>query len=301
MRQSSTPAPPADAVTATTDPATPAVVGWTCLACRWVNVSTVAPCGGCGRRFADQFETARPAMSPRLHAIAVGAREFGLVFVLFVAWRLATGFSLTHGTGAIARGRDLWNLERRLRLPSEAWVQRGVIAHPIVVQSLDVFYLAAHVGGLAIFLGWLFLRHRDSYNRWRNVVVAFTAIALAIQLVSIAPPRLVPGLGLVDTAARYHQSAYAGPGSSFTDQLSTMPSIHVGWALIVALAVITASTSRYRWWIVLHPVVTIYVVVATANHFWLDAVAAAAIVGVVLGLERVVSRCRSGHAPSHRR
>jgi hypothetical protein len=274
--------------------------GWTCLACRQLNTSPTDLCDGCGRRFADQFETARPVLGPRFQAFVLGARELGFVFVLFVAWRLATGFSLTHDTGAVARGRDLWKLERRLHLPSEAWVQRGVIGHPLVVQLLDIFYLAAHVGGLAIFLVWLYLCHREAYSRWRNVVVAFTAIALAIQLVSIAPPRLVPGLGLVDTAARYHQSVYAGLGSSFTDQVSTMPSIHVGWAVIVALAVISASSSKYRWWVVLHPVITVYVVVATANHFWLDAAAAVLIVLVVLGLAALLSRCRSGPEPSRR-
>jgi hypothetical protein len=265
---------------------------WTCLACRWANPVAADLCGGCGRRFADQFETAQPIISARLRSLALGARELGIVFVLFIGWRLATGFSLTHGDGAFTRGRDIWQFERDIHLPSEVWVQRGVLAHPIVVRALDLFYLSAHLGGLAIFLCWLFLRHRDQYSRWRNVIVGFTVIALAVQLVSIAPPRLLPG-------ASYHQSAYTGLGSGFADQLSTMPSIHVGWAMIIAIAVISASRSRYRWWVIAHPVVTVYVVVATANHFWLDAVAAIAIVGVVLAIQAAITRRRSRREPSH--
>jgi hypothetical protein len=277
------------------------VRGWTCLACRSANDGSATSCVGCGRRYADQFATARPVMSNRLRAATVAGRELGIMFVLFVGWRLASGHSLTHGPGAFTRGRQVWDLERRLHLPSEAWIQRGVLGHPVIVRALDVFYLSAHVGGLVIFLVWLFVRHRDRYSHWRAVVVASTAIALAIQVVSVAPPRLVPGLGLVDTAARYHLSVYGGPGGSITDQLSSMPSIHVAWAVIVAVAVIQECRSRYRWLVLLHPIVTTYVVVATANHYWLDAVAAVAVVAAVLVGQRFVSRCRSGRPPSHRR
>ncbi len=68
-------------------------------------------------------------------------------------------------------------------------------------------------------------------------------------------------------------------------QLSSMPSIHVGWAIAIAIAVITVSKSKWRWLIVLHPIATCYAVVATANHFWLDGVAAAILLGIVLAAE----------------
>ncbi len=261
---------------------------WICLACGTSNPAAAAICAGCGRRFADQFETARPLVSQRLRSIALGARELGIVFVLYLLWQLGTGLSLTHSHGAFARARAIWRLERDLHLPSEVWVQRAILAHHTLVRALDLFYLSAHVGSLAIFLPWLFLLHRDHYKGWRNVLVGVTAISLAIQLVSIAPPRLLPSLGFVDTATRYHQSVYTGLGSGLTDQLSTMPSIHVAWAVIVACAVVSVSRNRYRWWVIAHPILTVYVVVATANHFWLDAAAATVIVGVVLAIQRAL-------------
>jgi hypothetical protein len=70
------------------------------------------------------------------------------------------------------------------------------------------------------------------------------------------------------------------------DQFSAMPSVHVGWALIVAIAVITASRSRWRWAAAAYPALTLLVVVLTANHFWLDGVAAALLVLGALGLQR---------------
>jgi hypothetical protein len=65
-----------------------------------------------------------------------------------------------------------------------------------------------------------------------------------------------------------------------------MPSVHVGWSIIVAVAVITASRSRWRWLAVLYPMLTTLVVVVTANHYWLDGVAAGLLVVGALGLQK---------------
>jgi hypothetical protein len=66
-----------------------------------------------------------------------------------------------------------------------------------------------------------------------------------------------------------------------------MPSVHVGWALIVAIAIITATRSRWRWLAVLYPALTTLIVVVTANHFWFDGIAAAILVVLAVLLERV--------------
>ena len=81
----------------------------------------------------------------------------------------------------------------------------------------------------------------------RATVALFAGVSLLIQLIPVAPPRLLPGTGLVDTAARYRQGGSVGAAASDADEFSAMPSVHVGWALIVAIAVITASRSRWRW------------------------------------------------------
>ena len=73
-----------------------------------------------------------------------------------------------------------------------------------------------------------------------------------------------------------------------------MPSVHVGWALIVAFAVITVSRSRWRWLAAGYPLLTLLVVVVTANHFWLDGVAAAVLVAAALAAQRMARQLRSG-------
>jgi hypothetical protein len=245
-------------------------------------------CTSCGRPFGEGLAPAPSATVPSARRWVAVVRELVVLNVLFIAWRIVGHISLWHAAGAFSRGRTLWHLERLLRLPSEATLQRQVLGHPTLDRALNGYYEFAHAGLLVVMLLWLLLRHRDSYAKWRNVVVAFTAVSLAIGLLPVAPPRLVPQLHLVDLADRFHQSVYGALGSGITDQLSCLPSVHVGWAVIVALAVVTVSRSRWRWLAVLHPLVTAYVVVVTANHYWLDGVAALVVLAGVLLASRAM-------------
>ena len=266
---------------------------WVCPTCRQGNPMDADGCG-CGFTFAavlrEQAEAIEVATRRRgtdsaaPSKVGVVVREIAVVVGLFLLWRLASFISLSDTGGAFARGRWIWELERHLHVPSELGVQAGLLGHPTAVQLVNLFYLAAHLGSLVIFLPWMFIRHREHYRRWRNIIATFTAVSLLIQLVSVAPPRLLPQFGFVDTGALYHQSAYHDLGPGMIGQLASMPSIHVGWAVAIAIAVIMVSTSKWRWLVVAQPIATMYAVVATANHFWLDGVAAAGLVVAVIAV-----------------
>jgi hypothetical protein len=264
---------------------------WVCPACRHANPVEADLCDGCGVSFISLLRgapTTSPADVPAVHLtppalgkVVTAVREIGIVLGLILLWKLASAISLGDTAAAFGRGSRILQLEQTLRLPSELRVQSGLLAHPDLVRVVNLFYLVAHIGSLAIFLPWMFIRHRPQYRRWRNIIAVFTGVSLLIQLVSVAPPRLLPQFGFVDTAARYHESAYTHLGQGLTGQLSSMPSIHVGWAIAIAMAVISTSTSRWRWLVLAQPILTTYAVVATANHFWLDCVAAAGLVLIV--------------------
>jgi len=119
-------------------------------------------------------------------------------------------------------------------------------------------------------------------------------------LVPVAPPRLIH-VGMVDTASSYGQSVYAVTGQLGADQYSAMPSVHVAWAFLVAVAVIGATRSQWRWLILLHTAATLYVVVVTANHFWLDGVVAVALLGISLAIQVVSRRIVMRRRPLTRR
>jgi PAP2 superfamily len=218
--------------------------------------------------------------------------EASLLFGLYGLWQFAGSFTVMSQAGAVSRGRWLWHAERILQLPSETSVQRLFLAHPVLIQAFNLYYDTLHFALLGVCLVWLYVRHRDAYPAIRNTVALFTGASLLIQLVPVAPPRLLPGTGLVDTAVRYGQSVYSWHGGFNADEFSAMPSVHVGWALIVAVAVITASRRRWRWLAAGYPVLTMLVVVVTANHFWLDGIVSVLLVALVLVVQRLVQTVR---------
>jgi hypothetical protein len=201
--------------------------------------------------------------------------EVSLVCALFALWQLANRVTRGHIGGGLARGRALWHAERVVGVPSERLLQQLILPHHWLVRLTNDYYDYAHLTGMFVFLVWFWLAHRDRYPRWRNTLALFTAMSLLVQMVSFAPPRLIGHTGLIDTAAVYGQSVYSVIGSGIADQYAAMPSIHVGWALLISFAVVTSSTTRFRWVFALHGPITIFVVVATANHYWFDAVGAA--------------------------
>ena len=216
------------------------------------------------------------------------ARETAVVLGLYALWQYAGTLALLHVSGAVDRGRWNADFQNRVHLPSELTVQHLVLHSALLAQALNIFYATMHFPGMIAFLIWMFVRHRGNYPQVRNTMVLVTGAALAIQLVPVAPPRLTPGLGFVDTGQLFHQAVYPRVGAPGPDQLSAMPSVHVAWALLVALGVVVFSTSRWRWWIVAHPFMTILAVVATANHWWLDGIVAAQLIGIAIVLERVL-------------
>jgi hypothetical protein len=200
--------------------------------------------------------------------------EASIVAALYSVWQLIGTIVTTGSVGAIAHGRWVLSAEKWMHLPSELSWQRTILGNRLLVEASNVFYAVVHVPALGIFLVWLFLRHRDQYPEIRNVLAILTLACFVIHLIPVAPPRLLGGTGFVDTGLRYHQSVYGPVGTGISDQVSAMPSVHIAWAALIAWGVIKVSSSRWRWLILLHPVLTMVVVVVTANHFWLDGLVA---------------------------
>jgi hypothetical protein len=200
--------------------------------------------------------------------------EVAILIGLYGMWQLAGSISVMGGEDGLARGRRIWDIERTLHLPGEATVQSAFLPHPWLVQFFNWYYVLAHYNVLLLMLAWLFWRHRDRYREARTVIGLTTFACLAVQLVPVAPPRLIGGHGIVDTAMRYGQSVYGPVGQGFSDQYSAMPSVHIAWSSAVAFFVWRATKSRWRYLGVAHALLTWIVVVVTGNHYWLDGVVA---------------------------
>ena len=226
-------------------------------------------------------------------------REAGVVVGLYALWQLAGNLARGGYQQAIAQGQWIWRTERALRLPGEVDVQRLLLPHPLLSEIANIYYATMHFGVLIAMLIWLFARHRDGYPGVRNAMAASTAICLLVSFIPVAPPRMLPGDGIVDLAARYGESVYAAVGSPRAPtSCRPCPRSMLPGRIIVAWAVITRSTSRWRWLILLHPVITVFVVVGTGNHYWADAIVAAAIDAAVISTVALLTqRLRAARVP----
>ena len=224
-------------------------------------------------------------------------RELVLVVALLAVYKYGRFLGKGHVETALHNARDVIGLERSLGVFSEARLQDLVLGNRSVVWFLNVYYLVAHVAVTAAAFVWLYARHPQGYRRFRNVMIAITLAGMFVHLVlPLAPPRMFPRLGFVDTAKVVGPASYGAgsPYKGFANQFAAMPSLHFGWALVIAWAVIVAAGihSRWRYLVILHPVLTLAAIVLTANHYWLDAVVATILFGLALVVDHLLERHR---------
>ncbi|MFF4099380.1 phosphatase PAP2 family protein [Streptomyces sp. NPDC001903] len=236
-----------------------------------------------------------PAASPRRRLI----RELLLVAGLFAVYKAGRMLSTDRTEEAFRNAGRIWDAERTLHLPGEGAVQRLLLHGDALVHTANTYYAAVHFPATALFLIWLYVRRPGHYLWARRVLAVLTGAALALHLAfPLAPPRMLGAAHLVDTAQVYGPSVYrAAPATdTMANQFAAMPSLHFGWALMLALGMIAATRSRLRVLWLLHPLVTLLVVVGTANHYWLDAIVATVLLGGAL-LVVPRPRVRAGSLP----
>ncbi|HYU85031.1 MAG TPA: phosphatase PAP2 family protein [Kribbellaceae bacterium] len=212
--------------------------------------------------------------------------EVLLLGSMYVVYSIGRIYAAGHSASAFDDAHRLVGWERDLGLPNEATLQHAFLHLPHLAQIANGFYAWVHFPLTAAVLIWLSVRCPVAYKGVRSTLMALTGLALIGHTVfPLAPPRMLPGLGWVDTGIRFGQSVY-GPStdSGMANQFAAMPSLHVGWAALVAIAMITVTRSRLRWLWIAHPVITFAVVVLTANHYWLDGIVALALLACCLPL-----------------
>ncbi len=220
----------------------------------------------------------------------LSAQELALVASLYSVWRLARVLPLAQDEGAIDRARQIVRFQNTLHMPTELSLQHLVLRHDWLARFSNYYYAIVHVPALVAFLVWLFVRDRERYPRWRNALAIMTGFCVIIRFIRVAPPRFLPDLGYIDLATHYGLSLYGPVGTGVSDQFAAMPSIHVGWAALVSFGIVAVSTSRWRWLFLLHLALTMVVVSATGNHWWMDGIVAIVLLGIALAIDSGVRR-----------
>ncbi|MFD7863360.1 phosphatase PAP2 family protein [Streptomyces sp. NPDC057682] len=201
---------------------------------------------------------------------------------------------------AVDHGLRILDLEKALYLNAEHPLNRLFTAHASIGIPADFAYASLHYVVTPAVLIWLFRRHSEVYRRARTWLMTSTMLGLiGFTLMPTCPPRLLDAThGFVDTMAQYSAYGWWGTEASaprgmggMTNQYAAMPSLHVGWALWCGILLWRhAKHPLLRAAGVAYPLITVFVVMGTANHYFLDAVAGAAVMGVGALLARPVMR-----------
>ncbi len=216
--------------------------------------------------------------------LARAGLELAVIGVLYLAYRAGRMIGIGREDVAHAHADLVRRTQEVLHLPSEAMIQDAVSSIPHVYTAANYYYVTLHFPVIVAFLLWGYLaRPRREYVWARNLLIVQTSLALLIHIAfPLAPPRMFPGWGFVDTMAVFGPNAYAGASGSVANQYAAMPSLHIGWALLVAVVLARTAPRPVAVVGVLHAVMTVVVVVITANHWFLDGIIVAALLGVGL-------------------
>ncbi len=209
-------------------------------------------------------------------------RELLAVAAAALIYYLVRGAVSDRADEAFQRARDLLALERRLRLDWEAVIHEAILSSDWLIDLANGAYFWGHMPLLIVIALWLWRSQRDVWRVFRSALLISAAIGMTSYfLFPTAPPRLMPELGYLDTIAIRAAPAYqAQEVGLFVNPYAALPSLHVGWALLAGMAVWRSCSRRGgyftfagRAFAIAIPLSQCWAVVATANHWTLDAAA----------------------------
>ncbi len=202
--------------------------------------------------------------------------QFGLFYVAYQAYGLVRGIVDGKSDVAFANGQHIIDAERSLGIYFEQGLQQAALPHTWIIDIANWLYLNSHFTITVTFLAWLYLFHNDNFYFVRNMFMVAMGIALVgYGLLPTAPPRLMPDAGFTDTISSFTGVAQdSKTASAFINKYAAVPSMHIGFSSMIAgtaFALVKNPVGRYLW--LLYPVLIFFVIVLTANHYWLDAAA----------------------------
>jgi hypothetical protein len=226
--------------------------------------------------------TAFATATARRHAIRlwqftgrIGLHEVVAVVVSFLVYFVIRGAVVGRAGEAMVRGIRLIDLEQRLGIYRELEMQSWILDNYWLIKAMNWIYFWGHMPLIIVFAVWLYVWRRHTYTLVRNAFLASGAIAVVVYwLFPVAPPRLIPFGGYIDTMAAFDRVGYnAQETRGFLNEFAAVPSLHFGWSLLLGLAVARVGRRPILWVFgISWPVAMFFAVIMTGNHFILDAV-----------------------------
>jgi hypothetical protein len=222
-------------------------------------------------------------------------RQIVLFTGAYYAYRIARGMVDGRTAAAFQHARELIDLERTLHVFVEPSVQAWASGSEIVIDAASWVYINAQTTVTLGALVWLYLRRNDSFYFVRNMMIVAMAIALVGYIAfPTAPPRFLPEWGFVDTVAGFtgvHSDSVAV--DALFNPYAAVPSMHIAFSLMIGwpLSRLVASRLAKAFWLG-YPALMTFVIVATANHFLIDALLGALTAGLAAAAARSLARAR---------
>jgi PAP2 superfamily protein len=246
--------------------------------------------------------------APRGRILPKGWPDFVLQLLMFAAVDLLYETSRMFAKGDVAsaftHARDVVDVERATGIFTEVGVQHWTLRHHWALDIANWTYFHAHFGVTVAFMFWLYLRRNHHYYFVRNIVYSAMGIALVGYLIyPTAPPRMLTDLGFTDTLEKFASVNHdSGPIASLANPFAAIPSVHTCFALIIGVSCYLLVRRRpvaFAW--LFYPALIVFSIVATANHFWADAILGAAVAVLALGIAWLLERVRPTLPDSARR
>ncbi|GEC09301.1 inositol phosphorylceramide synthase [Streptomyces spinoverrucosus] len=234
---------------------------------------------------ADFLDRLRTPSRPRLWF------EILLIAVSYWTYSLIRNAVPEQKAEALRNADWIWKAEQQLGIAVEQTVNHAVNSVTWLIVGMNYYYATLHFVVTLGVLVWLYRGHPGRYAATRMVLFATTGVALVgYYLYPLAPPRLMNGGHFIDTVM-VHQtwgSMASGDLKNMSNQYAAMPSMHIGWSLWCGLTIFALATVPWvRVLGLLYPTLTLVVIVATANHFWLDALGGMLCLSFGYGVARV--------------
>jgi membrane-associated phospholipid phosphatase len=209
-------------------------------------------------------------------------RQLALVAAAYYAYRLVRGFVDGQAGLAFENARLLVDIERSLGLFFEPGLQAWAKGEEWLLFGANWMYVNSHFVVTTTFLVWLYLARNYAFYYVRNMFMVAMGLALAGYMTfPTAPPRYLPEWGFTDTVARFVGESAEDTAGLLYNPFAAVPSMHVAFALMIAVPAFFLVRNRVlRWLWAVYPAVVSFVVIVTANHYWVDAALGALVAAV---------------------
>jgi hypothetical protein len=229
------------------------------------------------------------------HGYGDAARQLSLFVVAELCYEAVRGVADGQRMTAITNGQHVISFEKSIHAFFEPSLQSAFIGHRWIVDFANFMYMNSHFVVTTAFLVWLYVFRNSHFYFVRNMFMVAMALAVVgYALVPTMPPRLFPQEGFVDTITDYaqvnHDSALV---KLFINPYAAIPSMHVAFSTMIGVTGVLISRhkiTKFVW--AAYPVLVFWVVVVTANHFWIDGAAGLLVAVLAAFAARSLARAR---------